>query len=161
MAKKRYLVDNPVFDADAIADFSLLFLYGLYILQEGSPTEKKESQANLFTQCTILTRRSFINMYRDLGYYWLRLAIYTALGFGLGSVFYNVRSSRNSIHVSLKCVILFEKHFRYANHNHIKVYFTMFMSIQEIGSLLLFVASLLTIMAIGGFPSFVEDLKVS
>ncbi|KAL7119363.1 hypothetical protein ACP275_02G058400 [Erythranthe tilingii] len=96
--------------------------------REGGPVEKKESQANLFTQCQILTKRSFINMFRDLGYYWLRLAIYVGLGFGLGSVFYNVGSSYSSIH--------------------------------ERGSLLMFVASLLTIMAIGGFPSFVEDLKV-
>ncbi|KAL2254435.1 UNVERIFIED_CONTAM: ABC transporter G family member 11 [Sesamum indicum] len=96
--------------------------------REGGPTEKKASQANLLTQCLILTKRSFVNMYRDLGYYWLRLAIYVALGFGLGSVFYNVGSSYNSIH--------------------------------ERGSLLMFIASLLTIMAIGGFPSFVEDLKV-
>ncbi|KAK6135452.1 hypothetical protein DH2020_030821 [Rehmannia glutinosa] len=96
--------------------------------REGGPTEKKERQANLFTQCLILTKRSFINMYRDLGYYWLRLAIYVALGLGLGSVFYDLGSNYNSIH--------------------------------ERGSLLMFVASLLTIMAIGGFPSFVEDLKV-
>ncbi|KAK4438165.1 hypothetical protein Salat_0150700 [Sesamum alatum] len=50
-----------------------------------------------------------------------------ALGFGLGSVFYNVRSSYNSIHAR--------------------------------GSLLMFVASLSTMMAIGGFRSFVEELK--
>ncbi|KAL3814394.1 hypothetical protein ACJIZ3_015662 [Penstemon smallii] len=96
--------------------------------REGCPTEKKEGQANLFTQCVILTKRSIINMYRDLGYYWLRLAIYIALGFGLGTVFYDLGNSYSSIH--------------------------------ERGSLLMFVASLLTIMAIGGFPSFVEDLKV-
>ncbi|KAL0384449.1 UNVERIFIED_CONTAM: ABC transporter G family member 11 [Sesamum radiatum] len=58
----------------------------------------------------------------------IRKRPYVALGFGLGSVFYNVGSSYNSIH--------------------------------ERGSLLMFIASLLTIMAIGGFPSFVEDLKV-
>ncbi|PIN10198.1 Transporter, ABC superfamily (Breast cancer resistance protein) [Handroanthus impetiginosus] len=69
------------------------------------PTQKKESQANLFTQCLILTKRSFINI-----------------------VFYNIGNSYNSIH--------------------------------ERGTLLMFVASLLTIMAIGGFPSFVEGLKV-
>ncbi|KAH8484076.1 hypothetical protein H0E87_028486 [Populus deltoides] len=62
---------------------------------------KKGSQANFISQCLILTRRSFVNMYRDLGYYW---------------------SAR--------------------------------------GSLLMFTASFLTIMAIGGFPSFVEDMKV-
>eukprot|EP00257_Ricinus_communis_P019778 XP_015578864.1 ABC transporter G family member 11 isoform X2 [Ricinus communis] len=89
---------------------------------------KKESQANFMTQCLVLSRRSFVNMYRDLGYYWLRLAIYIMLGLGLGSVFFDLGSG--------------------------------YRSIQARGSLLMFIASLLTIMAIGGFPSFVEDMKV-
>ncbi|KAJ6691133.1 ABC TRANSPORTER G FAMILY MEMBER 11 [Salix koriyanagi] len=88
---------------------------------------KKGSQANFISQCLILTRRSFVNMYRDLGYYWLRLAIYIALCSGLGSVFYDIGSDNSSI--------------------------------QARGSLLMFTASFLTIMAIGGFPSFVEDMK--
>ncbi|CAI9770061.1 unnamed protein product [Fraxinus pennsylvanica] len=94
---------------------------------EGGQSEKG-NQTNLLTQCLVLTERSFINMYRDQGYYWLRLCMYIALCLGLGTVFYEVGSSYNSIHAR--------------------------------GSLLMFVASLLTIMAIGGFPSFVEDLKV-
>ncbi|KAL2476880.1 ABC transporter G family member 11 [Forsythia ovata] len=94
---------------------------------EGGQSEKG-NQANFLTQCLVLTERSFINMYRDQGYYWLRLVMYIALGLGLGTVFYNIGSSYSSI--------------------------------QARGSLLMFVASLLTIMAIGGFPSFVEDLKV-
>ena len=32
-------------------------------------------------------------MYRDIGYYWLRLAIYVALATGLATVFYDVGSS--------------------------------------------------------------------
>ncbi|KAB5516099.1 hypothetical protein DKX38_026747 [Salix brachista] len=55
---------------------------------------KKGSQANFISQCLILTRRSFVNMYRDLGYYWLRLAIYIALCSGLGSVFYDIGSGK-------------------------------------------------------------------
>ncbi|GFY90076.1 white-brown complex-like protein [Actinidia rufa] len=89
---------------------------------------KKRSQASFFTQCLVLTERSFLNMYRDPGYYWLRLVIYIALGLGLGSVFYDVGPAYGSIHAR--------------------------------GSMLMFVASFLTIMAIGGFPSFVEDMKV-
>ncbi|XP_052205679.1 ABC transporter G family member 1-like [Diospyros lotus] len=90
--------------------------------------EKKGSQASFFTQCFTLTERSFVNMYRDPGYYWLRLAIYIALGLGLGSVFYDLGPAYGAINAR--------------------------------GSMLMFVASLLTIMAIGGFPSFVEDMKV-
>ncbi|KAL7227789.1 hypothetical protein ACSBR1_022633 [Camellia fascicularis] len=65
-------------------------------------------------------------MYRDPGYYWWRLAMYMALGSGLGSVFYDVGPSYGSIHAR--------------------------------GSML--VASFLTTMAIGGFPSFIEEMKV-
>lgn len=39
-------------------------------------------------------------MYRDLGYYWLRLAIYIALAVGLGTVFFNIGHSYGSIQVS-------------------------------------------------------------
>ena len=38
-------------------------------------------------------------MYRDLGYYWLRLAIYITLGLGLGTVYHNIGHSYASIQV--------------------------------------------------------------
>ena len=38
-------------------------------------------------------------MYRDIGYYWLRLAIYVALAIGLATVFYDVGPSYESIQV--------------------------------------------------------------
>ncbi|GMY11393.1 ABC transporter G family member 11-like [Fagus crenata] len=96
--------------------------------QKGETLEKKGSQTSFITQCLVLTRRSFVNMYRDLGYYWLRLAIYIALCLCVGTIFYDVG-------------------------------FT-FGSIQARGSMLMFVAAFLTFMAIGGFPSFVEDMKI-
>ncbi|XP_057970589.1 ABC transporter G family member 1-like [Malania oleifera] len=96
--------------------------------QKGGALEKKVAQANFFTQCLVLTRRSFVNMYRDLGYYWLRLAIYIALCLCVGTIFYDIGSN--------------------------------FGSIQARGSMLMFAAAFLTFMAIGGFPSFVEDMKI-
>ncbi|KAK1268810.1 ABC transporter G family member 11 [Acorus gramineus] len=89
---------------------------------------KKGSQASSFTQSLILTKRSFINMYRDLGYYWLRFAIYIALCLCVGTIYYDVGKSYGSI--------------------------------QSRGSMLMFIAAFLTFMAIGGFPSFVEDMKI-
>ncbi|KAK9924211.1 hypothetical protein M0R45_032593 [Rubus argutus] len=89
---------------------------------------EKRSHARFLTQCFVLTRRSFVNMYRDRGYYWLRLVIYIALAAGLGTLYYDLG-------------------YTYA-------------SIQARGSLLAFIVSFLTFMAIGGFPSFVEDMKV-
>ncbi|KAK4353913.1 hypothetical protein RND71_026107 [Anisodus tanguticus] len=96
--------------------------------QNGGEEAKKGSQASFITQCMVLTRRSFVNMYRDLGYYWLRFAIYIALCLCVGTIFHDI------------------------GHD--------FGSIQARGSMLMFVAAFLTFMAIGGFPSFVEDMKI-
>ncbi|XP_021713498.1 ABC transporter G family member 11-like [Chenopodium quinoa] len=95
--------------------------------QKGEKLERKK-HASLFTQCEVLTRRSFVNMYRDLGYYWLRFLVYLILAFGLGTIFFDLGYNYNSI--------------------------------QAKGWLLMFVSSFLTFMTIGGFPSFVEDMKV-
>ncbi|XP_074591801.1 ABC transporter G family member 1-like [Curcuma longa] len=89
---------------------------------------KNKRQASFVDQCIVLTKRSFVNMFRDLGYYWLRLAIYIMLGLCIGTIFYDVGHSYGSI--------------------------------QARGSMLMFIAGFLTFMAIGGFPSFVEDMKI-
>ncbi|KAF3435037.1 hypothetical protein FNV43_RR22124 [Rhamnella rubrinervis] len=89
---------------------------------------EKKQHAGFVTQSIVLTRRSFINMYRDWGYYWLRLVIYIALSLGLGTIFYDLGSTATDI--------------------------------EARGSLLMFISSFLTFMTIGGFPSFVEEMKV-
>ncbi|KAA3473887.1 ABC transporter G family member 11-like isoform X1 [Gossypium australe] len=96
--------------------------------QKRGPLEKNGSQASFITQSIVLTKRSFINMYRDLGYYWLRFAIYIALCLCVGTIFHDIGLTYGSI--------------------------------QARGSMLMFVAAFLTFMAIGGFPSFVEDMKI-
>ncbi|KAD3067294.1 hypothetical protein E3N88_35174 [Mikania micrantha] len=93
-----------------------------------APLDKNKDHASFSTQTLVLTKRSFINMHRDIGYYWMRLGIYLALCLGLGTLFYNVGSNYGSI--------------------------------EARSSLMMFVASFLTFMTIGGFPSFVEDMKV-
>nr|QVT92334.1 ABC transporter [Salvia miltiorrhiza] len=96
-------------------------------LQKNGLTEKKGKQAGFITQCAVLTRRSSLNMFRDVGYYWFRFGIYTALCLCVGTVFHNIGSTYSSI--------------------------------QARASMLVFVSSFMTFMAIGGFPSFVEDMK--
>ncbi|KAL1366154.1 hypothetical protein AAHE18_03G338700 [Arachis hypogaea] len=95
---------------------------------ETSSVEKKRGHASFLRQCIVLTKRSFVNMSRDLGYYWLRLAIYIALAISLATIFYHLDTS--------------------------------YASIKDRGSLLAFVSTFITFMSIGGFPSFVEDMKV-
>ncbi|XP_039804481.1 ABC transporter G family member 1-like isoform X3 [Panicum virgatum] len=88
----------------------------------------RRNQATFLTKVLVLTRRSFVNMYRDVGYYWLRLGIYISISLCLGTIFYN---------------------FGYG-----------YDSIRSRSSMLMFTGGLLTLMAIGGFPSFVEEMKV-
>ncbi|ERM97536.1 hypothetical protein AMTR_s00429p00012440, partial [Amborella trichopoda] len=96
--------------------------------KEGESLTKKGSHASFFTQASVLTRRSFVNLYRDLGYYWFRLGIFMALCMCDGTMFFDIGHSLGSI--------------------------------QARGSMLMFVAAFLAYMAIGGFPSFVEDMKI-
>ncbi|XP_027106241.1 ABC transporter G family member 1 [Coffea arabica] len=98
--------------------------------ENGEELEKRRDNANFISQCSVLTRRSSVNMFRDLGYYWMRLVVYTVLALGIGTIYYDVGSGKS------------------------------YNSIQARGSMLMFVASFLTFMAIGGFPSFVEEMKV-
>ncbi|OIT39293.1 abc transporter g family member 11 [Nicotiana attenuata] len=100
----------------------------LEICQQGGEILEKRSHANFTTQSLVLTRRSSVNMFRDLGYYWMRFASYVVIALGLGSIYYNVDSSYGSI--------------------------------EERGLMVAFVVSFMTFMTVGGFPSFVEDMKV-
>lgn len=67
--------------------------------QEGVRLEKG-SQSGFWNHCTVLTRRSMVNMSRDIGYYWLRFGIYLAIAVCLGIIFYQLDNSFNSIAVS-------------------------------------------------------------
>ncbi|RWR87101.1 ABC transporter G family member 11-like protein [Cinnamomum micranthum f. kanehirae] len=102
----------------------------IYEIQKtvGGALEKKGSQAGFLTQSLVLTRRSFVNMYRDLGYYWLRLAIFLALSLCVGTIYYDIGNNYGSIQA--RC------------------------------SMLMFESTFLTFMSIGGFPSFVEEMKI-
>ncbi|KAG8383549.1 hypothetical protein BUALT_Bualt04G0025200 [Buddleja alternifolia] len=90
--------------------------------------EKKRNQAGFITQCLVLTQRSFVNMFRDLGYYWFRFGTYIGLCLCIGTLFYDIG-------------------FDYG-------------SIQARAIVLMFISSFMTFMTIGGFPSFVEDMKI-
>ncbi|XP_062172082.1 ABC transporter G family member 15-like [Alnus glutinosa] len=65
---------------------------------EGLSIERKGgSQANWWKQLSTLTHRSFVNMSRDVGYYWLRIIIYIALSICVGTIFFDVGTSYTSI----------------------------------------------------------------
>ncbi|KAH9616019.1 hypothetical protein KSS87_003211 [Heliosperma pusillum] len=95
---------------------------------KGTVLDAGGSQASFLMQAYTLTKRSFVNMSRDFGYYWLRLVIYIVVTICIGSIYLNVGTSYNSILARGSCAS--------------------------------FVFGFVTFMSIGGFPSFVEDMKV-
>ncbi|KAI3454261.1 hypothetical protein Pfo_010924 [Paulownia fortunei] len=95
---------------------------------KGTVLDSGGSQASFFMQAITLTTRSFVNMSRDFGYYWLRLVIYIVVTICIGTIYLNVGTSYNSILARGACAS--------------------------------FVFGFVTFMSIGGFPSFVEDMKV-
>ncbi|CAL0334246.1 unnamed protein product [Lupinus luteus] len=96
---------------------------------EGHDAESKsKSQAKWWKQLSTLTKRSFVNMCRDVGYYWIRVTIYIALSVCVGTVFFEVGTSYSAIFARGAC-----------------------------GA---FISGFMTFMSIGGFPSFIEEMKV-
>ncbi|CAA3031746.1 ABC transporter G family member 15-like, partial [Olea europaea subsp. europaea] len=87
----------------------------------------KGSQARWWMQLSTLTRRSFLNMSRDVGYYWSRIVIYIVVALCVGTLFYDVGTSYTAILARGAC-----------------------------GG---FVTGFMTFMSIGGFPSFIEEMK--
>ncbi|KAG0453763.1 hypothetical protein HPP92_025067 [Vanilla planifolia] len=104
-----------------------------YIREMEGKQGKTARKAGILMQTLLLTERSFVNMYRDVGYYWLRFAIYIALCLCVGTIYHKVSPN----YISNKFVLL-----------------------QAKNSMLMFTTVFLTFMAIGGFPSFMEEMKV-
>ncbi|XP_021648547.2 ABC transporter G family member 15 isoform X2 [Hevea brasiliensis] len=94
---------------------------GLEIETEGG------SQATRWKQLSTLTRRSFLNMSRDVGYYWARIAIYIIVSICVGTVYHDVGYGYTAILARVAC-----------------------------GG---FITGFMTFMSIGGFPSFIEEMK--
>ncbi|XP_058734037.1 ABC transporter G family member 1-like [Vicia villosa] len=92
---------------------------------------KKRTHAAFITQCLVLIRRSSLQLFRDVGNYWLRLVVFVIIAISIGSIFYNIGSASGSG------------------------------SIQGRGSLLTFLISVLTFMTlVGGFSPLLEEMKV-
>ncbi|CAL9049680.1 unnamed protein product [Musa banksii] len=89
---------------------------------------EKGSQASWWKQLRTLTKRSFANMSRDIGYYWLRIIIYMVVSVCVGTIYFDVGTSYTAILARASC-----------------------------GG---FVSGFMTFMSIGGFPSFIEEMKV-
>jgi hypothetical protein len=98
-------------------------------LQEGLEVDiRSGSNASWWKQLSTLTRRSFVNMSRDVGYYWARIVIYIVVSICVGTIYYDVGYGYTAILARVAC-----------------------------GG---FITGFMTFMSIGGFPSFIEEMKV-
>ncbi|XP_020212782.1 ABC transporter G family member 15 [Cajanus cajan] len=79
-------------------------------IQHLKPNEEQEIRPNRGSSTTwrkqlcALTKRSFLNMTRDIGYYWLRIIFYIMVGVTVGTLFYHIGTGNNSILARGKCV---------------------------------------------------------
>lgn len=63
-----------------------------------------KDRASWWKQLCILSHRSFLNMLRDMGYYWLRIVFYVLVSITVGILYLNVGLSNPAIYGRPKCV---------------------------------------------------------
>jgi hypothetical protein len=83
------------------------FLVGICCVQKGTVFDAGGSQASFLMQAFTLTKRSFVNMSRDFGYYWLRLVIYIVVTICIGTIYLDIGTGYNSILVMLLVLFFF------------------------------------------------------
>jgi len=66
-------------------------------LQEKPLIGEKTCNTSWWKQLSTLTHRSFLNMFRDIGYYWLRLLFYILASISAGSIYFNIGASNEAI----------------------------------------------------------------
>jgi len=86
------------------------------ITEKPGPMVRSSGHANAYERVLILTWRSFLNMSRDFGYFWLRLVLYMLLMICIGTTFSHLGHTLYSVRVRVAAIF-------------ISVAFTSFMSI--------------------------------
>ncbi|TKY62630.1 ABC transporter G family member 15 [Spatholobus suberectus] len=73
------------------------------IKQSKEPFVGKTYDTSRLKQLCTLTNRSFLNMTRDIGYYWLRIAFYILISVSAGILYFNIGTSNEAILSRGKC----------------------------------------------------------
>jgi hypothetical protein len=81
----------------ASSDFGLVQSLVVQLCENEGPILESAGHAGLLMCMSVLTWRSCVSMGRDFGYYWLRLLLSTVLTLCIGTMFYNLGHSFNSI----------------------------------------------------------------
>lgn len=123
---KERLIDYYNKSEDAIATGNkILQIFKTEWVEDGL---SKSGEVDWWRQLKTLTNRSFTNMWRDFGYYWIRIIVYIIVSLCVGSLFFSLGTDYNDIQARAACVG--------------------------------FIFAFMSMMSIGGLPSFIEEMKV-
>ncbi|XP_050229972.1 ABC transporter G family member 15-like isoform X2 [Mercurialis annua] len=87
--------------------------FSLYLtrkIQEMATLEKdgiernNGSKASVWKQLCTMTHRSFVNMHRDMGYYWLRILLYIMVAISIGTLYFHVGEKDGTMLARVKVV---------------------------------------------------------
>ncbi|KAI9080740.1 hypothetical protein K1719_037253 [Acacia pycnantha] len=67
-------------------------------------SDMRTSTSTWWNQLCTLTQRSFLNMTRDMGYYWLRIFFYLMVSISVGTQFYHIGTHNTAILIRGKCI---------------------------------------------------------
>ncbi len=123
-------------------------------------------------QTTILIHRNFLNMMRNFGIFWMRLAMYVILCIGLGFVYFQlghewwVNTLASVGHVSL-CAVC-RSHidaFHLQDADFVLKLLRDCLAVRRTDvysrtALIFFAVAFLTFMSIAAFPAFIEEMEV-
>ncbi|KAF4362780.1 hypothetical protein F8388_022437, partial [Cannabis sativa] len=71
----------------------ILTLCFMLFVQKEVIVLSNKSKSSWWKQLYTLTDRSFVNMRRDVGYYWLRMVFYLGVAVCTGTIYYNIKTS--------------------------------------------------------------------
>jgi len=81
-----------------------IVIEGSYVAQlQEEPLVGKIYDTSWLNQLCTLTDRSFLNMSRDFGYYWLRIVFYIMMSVSAGVLLFNIGTSNEAIMTRGKC----------------------------------------------------------
>ncbi|XP_055961612.1 ABC transporter G family member 15-like isoform X2 [Mercurialis annua] len=77
------------------------------LVSDEHTSDMKMSRSSWWKQLNVLTKRSFVNIMRDMAYYWIRILFSILVSLGAGTMFYDIGLSFTSLLSRSKCYTFF------------------------------------------------------